>query len=294
MTKLLIFPSSINQINETLDLTDGYILSIRDLSVNSPFYIDIDSLEQIVIKLKQRQKQIFVSLNKNMFNSDLENLKEVLLKINKLHINGVFYYDLSVLSLVKKLSLDINLVWSQEHMTTNYLTCNYYNEKGVKYVYLSSEITLKEIIEITEKTDILTIIPIFGYLPMFNSKRHIVKNYLETFNINDNSKINYIEKENKKYPIIDEKNGTTVYSSNIMCGLDEYLILKDHIDYVTLNSFNIDNNKFQEVIKCFKEINENNKQRLSEKINKMFNNIDKGFLYKETIYRVKKDEKRSN
>lgn len=294
MTKLLIFPSSIKQIDDTLHLTDGYILSIKDLSVNSPFYMDINSLEEIVLKLKRNQKQIFISLNKNMFNSDLDNLKETLLNIDKLNIDGIFYYDISVLSLVKKLNLDIDLVWSQEHMTTNYLTCNYYNEKKVKYVYLSSEITLNEILEISKKTKMLTIMPIFGYLPMFNSKRHIVKNYLETFNINDNSKINYIEKENKKYPIIDEKDGTTVYSSNIMCALEEFLMLNNSIDYVTLNSFNIDNNKFKEVLECFREINENNKKQLNEKLNKMFDNIDKGFLYKETIYRVKKDEKRSN
>ena len=263
MTKLLIFPSSIKQIDDTLHLTDGYILSIKDLSVNSPFYMDINSLEEIVLKLKRNQKQIFMSLNKNMFNSDLDNLKETLLKIDKLNIDGIFYYDISVLSLVKKLNLDIDLVWSQEHMTTNYLTCNYYNEKKVKYVYLSSEITLNEILEISKKTKMLTIMPVFGYLPMFNSKRHIVKNYLETFNINDNSKINYIEKENKKYPIIDEKDGTTVYSSNIMCALEEFLMLNNNIDYVTLNSFNIDNNKFKEALECFRKINENNKQQLN-------------------------------
>lgn len=295
MTKILSIPSSINQVNDILNIVDGFILSIDGLSVNGNFYINIRNIDDIIKKIKEENKEVFISLNKNVFNSDLDFLKETLVKLNHLNIDGVLYYDISVLSIVKNLKLNLNLIWSQEHLTTNYLTANYYKEKGVKGVYLSSEITLKEILEIRDNTDLLIMVPIFGYLPMFNSKRHIVKNYLETFNINDYSKINYMEKENKKYPIIDDYNGTTVYSSNIMCGLEEYLILKEKkLDYVTINSFNISNSKLKEVIIHFNEVNESNKKEKINIINKMFDNMDKGFLYKETIYRVKKDEEKSN
>ena len=287
MTKLLLIPSSASQIDETLDLSDGYILSVKGLSVNSPFYMNMHSLNEIIIKLKEKEKQVFISLNKNISNCDLKVLKETLLELNKMDIDGVLYYDVSVLSLVQKLSLSLPLIWSQEHMTTNYLTCNYYEEKKVKGVYLSSEITLEEIKQIRKKTSLKIIVPIFGYLPMFNSKRHIVQNYLDTFNIKDDSKIYYMEKENKKYPLIDDENGTTVYSSHILNGFPEYLDLSD-IDYVTLNSFNIDNNQFIEVLKCFREAHKTNTEKLSQKIELMLPNLDKGFLYKETIYKVKK------
>ena len=40
------------------------------------------------------------------------------------------------------------------------------------------------------------------------------------------------------------------------------------------------------VVKMFKE----EKQESEEKINEMFENTSKGFLYKETIYRVKKND----
>ena len=64
------------------------------------------------------------------------------------------FYDLSVLSMRDRLHLKTPLIWSQEHMTTNYNTCNYYYEKGCEYVYLSSEITEEEIKEIKEKSPI--------------------------------------------------------------------------------------------------------------------------------------------
>ena len=64
-------------------------------------------------------------------------------------------------------------------------------------------------------------------------------------------------------------------------------MLKNYqIDYVTLNAFDIDDEKFMKVVKMFKE----GKQESEEKINEMFENTSKGFLYKETIYRVKKND----
>lgn len=283
VTKILIYPRFLDQIKKSINLIDGFIIGINGLSVNTSLNINKEEIDTYL----SLGKEVFVSLNKNMFNDDLENLKETLVYLNNKNIKGVLFYDLSILNLVKKLKLNIPLVWSQEHLTNNYLTCNYYAEKGVEFVNISGEITLKEILEIRKNTDLKLIVPIFGYLPMFNSKRHIVNNYLDTFNLEKNSKIYYMYKEGKKYPIIDNELGTTAYSSQILDGYEELNILKDNnIDYVTLNSFNIEDDKFIKVLKIYNGEKNN--------IDDLFSNLDKGFLYKETIYRVKKDEKGSN
>ena len=93
---------------------------------------------------------------------------------------------------------------------------NYWNSKGSKYAYISSDITEEEIIKIIENSKSKLLVTLFGHLPMFVSKRHIVKNYLEYFKLEDKSSLNYIEKENKIYPIIDNFVGTQVYSNNIL------------------------------------------------------------------------------
>ena len=282
VTRKLIYPNSFEQIQKSINLIDGFIIGINGLCVNTPLIINKEEIDKYLLF----NKEVFISLNKNMFNSDIELLTETLIYLNNKNIKGVLFYDLSVLNLVNKLSLNIPLVWSQEHLTNNYLTCNYYKEQGVKFVNISGEITLKEILEIRENTSIKLIVPIFGYLPMFNSKRHIVNNYLETFNIKRDNNMFYMSKEGKDYPLVDDIYGTTAYSANILCGLEELSVLEENnIDYVTLNSFNIDDDKFVEVLNVFKNKNLNNMEE-------MFNNLDKGFLYKETIYRVKKDDKK--
>lgn len=280
MRKLMIIPSNL-EIDETLKYADAYLFGLQNMSVNMPFEITLEELKKINLKLKKNDKDLFIALNKNFYTSELDSLKVILKEIDKLDIKGIFYADTCFINLKKDLNLKTDLVWSQEHLTTNYETMNFWNSYGVKYTYVSSDITLKEIEEIKEKSKCKLIVPIFGYIPIFTSKRHAVKNYLDNFNLKNNSKTNYIEKENKLYPIVDNKEGTVVYSSHILNGYDEYKKL-ENIDYFTLNSFNIESDKFINILKMYKE-----KNVKEEKIDKLFQNIDKGFLYKETIYKVK-------
>ena len=285
MNKILTIPCSMDEIRKTETLVDGFIIGIKDMSININYYIDINELDI----LKDIDKDIFICLNKNMHNKDLDLLNSILLRLNDYNIKGVIYYDIAVLNIYNSLDLKYDLVWAQEHLTTNYNTINYYNKFGVNYTYLSSDITEEEIIEISNNTKCKLMVNLFGYLPMFVSKRHIVKNYIEYFNLDDNSNINYIEKENKIYPIIDNNIGTSVYSNNILNGIKSMLNI--NVEYVVLNSFEISLEKFINVIKYFKNVDKGNVEEYNNKINSMFNNIDQGFLNTKTIYRVKKNEK---
>ena len=281
--KILTYPKNIEEIEKTKQLVDGFIIGIKDMSVNANMYIENLNI------LKDIDKDIFISLNKNMHNGDLEKLKNILIELNNYNIKGVVYYDVAVLTICKSLDLNYDLVWSQEHLTTNSSTINYWNKFGVNYTYLSSDITEKEIIEISKNTKSKLIVNLFGYLPMFVSKRHIVKNYLEYFKLSDDSSVNYMTKESKIYPIIDNNIGTSVYSNNILNGIKTSLNID--VDYIVLNSFDIELSKFIDVIKLFKSVNKDNVNEYEEKINNMFINVDNGFLNTKTIYKVKKNEK---
>lgn len=280
--KKIILIDNLVQLNSTLEFTDAYLIGIKDMCVNTLFSVDLDELKDISNKLKKENKELFILINKNLHNNDIEALKEILINLNKLDIKGLFYSDVAVIQLKEELSLNYDLVWAAEHATTNYNTINYWYNFGAKYTFISSDITYDNIIEIKKNTNSKLIVPIFGYLPMFVSRRHIVKNYLDYFKLKDNSKINYIEKEDKIYPIVDNKLGTFVYSNNILNGVNYYKNLeKENIDYALFNGFNIDTEDLIEVLKIYSE-------KSNKDINSLFKNLDEGFLNKETIYRVKK------
>ena len=274
--KKLIIPKSFEEIESLKSYYDGIIIGIDGLSVNVNLYLTIDDVNKL-----NTDKEIFVALNKNMHNKDLEILEKTMKSLK--NIKGILYYDAAVVALYNEIKPDYNLVWSQEHMTTSSVTCNYWKSKGASYTYLSCDITLEEILNIRKQTDMKLIVPIFGYLPMFVSKRHLVKNYLDCFNLKDDSKMHYLEKEGKRYPILDNEL-TSVYSANILSSIEAYKELeKNNIDYVTFNSFNINESDFKEVLKIY---NGESKKNVEE----LFSNVDTGFLYKETYYRVKKND----
>lgn len=250
--------SSINQAKEIKDLVDAFLVPLKDLSIN---YTNLFTIEEIK-KIQKLNKEVFVIVNKNIENKELDKLEETLKELDKLNITGIIFYDIAIVELKKELNLKTNLVWNQEHLATNYSSVKYWYEKGAKYAYLSSEITKNEIEEIRKNTKAKLMINAYGYIPMFTSKRHLVDNYIETFNIKE--KGIKIYKEEKYYNIKDEKNGTTVYTDYIL-NIKEAI----DVDYYIYNSNMIDEEKFKQVL-----INNTEKK-------------ETGFLYKETIYKVK-------
>lgn len=274
MSKLLLIPSDTNI--KDYECADAFLFGIKGLSVNYPNAVSKEEIKKLTTIT---DKEIFVSLNKNMVNEDLKELEETLKYLDKLNIKGIFYYDVAIVNLKQKLNLKTDLVWAQEHFLTNSYTSNFWYDRGVKYGLVASEITKEEIKDLINNSKMQLIVPIFGYQPMFVSFRHLVANYLKTFNLKDDSKIYYIEKEGYVYPVIDDMN-TTVYSSYILNGFNERM----DVDYLLLNSFNIDKDKMLKVLDIYKN------GGTEEEINKLFNSISKGFLYKETVYKVKNNE----
>lgn len=283
MAKIMVIPNDKESI-ETL-ISDAILLGVEEYSVNTLNF----SLDEIKKILTTTNKEIFISLNKNMSNSDLKKLENILIELQKYNIKGIFYYDVAILNIVNRLKLNYNLVWSAEHLTTNYYTINYWLEHGASSCFLSNEITIDEMLTIADNTNSHLIVQLFGYIPMYVSKRHAIKNYLKHFNIENESKEYSLFKEEKEYSIVDNDEGTMIYSNFILNGLKEYLIIKDKVDYVLLNGYHIDN--INEVVVKFKEVTSDNVKKLEEEINNKFDNLGKGFLHEETIYRVKKNDK---
>lgn len=272
--KTLIIPSKKEQFKLNCD---GIIIGLNNYSVNLPSYFNLEDLKDI-------DKEIFVCLNKNMHNQDIKPLEEILIKLNDYNIKGVIFYDLAIPNLAKKLKLNYDLIWSQEHMTNNYYTINFWYDHNVKYTWVSNDITLREMNEIKENTNAKLLVTLFGYLPMFTSQRHLVKNYLKTFSLKDDSKINYLTKEGMTYPLTDDQM-TVTYTNFILDGMKEKTLL--NYDYIVLNSFLIPDAKFEKVLSLFNKVNKTNVEQLQLKLNDMFDNLEKGFFYNETVYKVK-------
>lgn len=284
--KILVKPEKkIEDIIEIEDIT-GLILPLKDYSINYETNYTIEEIKKIK---KNTKKEIFVVINRMMFNKDIEPLKEVLKELETLKLTGIFFYDLSILQLKKELNLKTDLVWNGTHITTNYKTCDYYFQKGVKYAYLSNEITLKEVLEIKEKSQITPMFTLIGYPTVATSRRKLITNYNKMHNLENTKSLEIEEKITKeKYYVEENQFGTTFTYGRVLNNISALEKLKEiDFPYIILNEEKIKHDIFQKIIKIVTENLKNNTSL--EPIYDLIGN-NTGFLEKETIYKVKKDE----
>lgn len=288
MAKKIIIPKSISQVKTLLSKIDGIIIGLKDFCVNFESSFDISELKEI-IKICQG-KEVFVSLNKNIFNSELKVLEKNMIDLSTLSIKGVLFYDVAILNIYHRHHFAYDLIWNQEHFTVNGLTANYYIEEGVRGVYISSDITKEEVNDFVRNISAYTLLNIFGHLPMFVSRRHLVKNYQKTFALQYEGEKYFLQKEDKFYPVIDDENGTYVYSAHILNGARNYMeFVNMGIEYFVLNSFNISLQQFSGILDLFSMIDDENAAQIYLLIDKhLSGKTDEGFLNTPTIFKIKK------
>lgn len=288
--KLLISLNTL-ELETYLKFTNSFIIGLKDYCVNY-YEASIEDIKKVIDKYQKIE--LFVGINKNIFNDDLPNLKNMIVELTKMNIKGLIFYDLSILNIVKELNLSIPLVIAQDHLITNYNICNYYHEKGVEYAYLSSDITKDEIVEISKKSNIKLMTFFFGNLLITHSKRKLLTNFYEYYNI-EHRKNNGLIRENNKgeaYYIEENKIGTNVLTTKILNGAKFFYELKDKIGYAVLDSNVRDNkfNNFLDVVELYNlalngKISEEEFVEKNKKI--MGKELYSGFFDKKTIYKVK-------
>ncbi|MBO5120831.1 MAG: U32 family peptidase [Bacilli bacterium] len=285
--KLLIEPSNKNNIYK--DIVNGLIVSLKDYSVQSPIYYSLDEIKQL--KINNPQLEIYVNINKNLLNNDIEPLKDILKELDTLNLNGIFFYDLALLKLKKELNLNTDLVWSQTHMVNNYKTCNYYHSKGVKYALLGKEITLEEIIEIIKKSTITSMVEVLGLPSVAFSKRKLITNYYKDLNKESKSSLDVLEKvTSSTYHLAEDKNGTSFFLKDIINGTSVIKDLYDNgLEYIIMRGYGIEEDLFLEILTDTRNyINDScTDSNYVTKYEKLGTNTN--FFFKKTIYQVKKN-----
>ncbi len=284
--KLLIEPVNKNKLY--LDKIGGIILPLMDYAVESNVFFSLDEILEVTNN--NSDVEVFVKINKNLMNADIDKVREILIELDKSNIKGIFFYDLAILQLKKELNLSVDLVWNQTHMVNNYKTCDYYYSKGVKYALLGKEITLEEILEIISKSKITSMVEVVSKPSVAFSKRKLVSNYYKDLGIDGATKLTVKEKvTDSNYNLVEDNNGTSFYLDVITNGTG---IIKDlfeaNCEYIIFREYGLED-YFEELII------ETQKYILSGCLENDY--IDKykklgdstNFFFKKTIYRVKKN-----
>lgn len=285
--KITVVPSNINKLDNYIESgAKAFIFGLKDYCINY-LELTIEQIKNIVDKYKDIE--IFISVNKTMFNKELDDLENKLIELNSIPIKGILFYDLGVLSIYRRHKFKYSLVWHQTHMVTNYNTVNYYYDKGVDYAVLASEITVDEMVEIKNKTFSKLFCFLIGYPIMAHSKRKLLTNYYESLNKEYDKELKLIEEHDKSYIVKETKDGTCIFNEGVVNGID-YIDELSGIDYGIIHGFNLDDDLLERIIYLVNDVIENKSNASSMEIKQLIGN-DTGFFNKKTIFKVKKDEK---
>lgn len=244
----------------------NFLFPLKDFCVGFNNTYDFDEIEN----------ESFIFINRILDNESLD-LLEKKLNDNRDKIKGIVYDDFGVLYLINKLKLNVITINYQNHFGTNYQSIN----ENLKYndsVVVSTDITKKEIEEILKKVEKEVCIFLFGLIPVMYSRRTLLTNFSKEFNIPTKNNVLIDEKISKnKFIMVENEFGTVGYQRNYYDGLE--LLNLENIKYFLVNPLFLSD---KEQIQLISDI----------KNKKLTLNIpnDKGFLYKETIYKLKEDK----
>ena len=257
---------------------DGMILPLESFSVDYFKYYSISDIREC---RKSTDKLLYVVINKMIFNNELDNLLSVLKELESIKIDGVFFYDLAVLNLVRENNLSINLIYNGTHMVTNSDTINLYYDLGVKGAYLSNEITKNEVLNIRHNTKSDLFILLLGNPVVAMSRRSLLTSYFANKNKSKSEIITIKEpKSGQEFLVKEDSNGTTFFYNRRLNLSNVYKELVDSgINYGIIEQGDYSSDEFKELINAFVNFD---KQRIDE-----LAGHNRGFLYRETIYKVK-------
>lgn len=283
--KLLIECSS--KENLYTNKTDGIILPLEGFSVESKCFFSMTEIKDIKDKASC---MVFVKVNKNFMNEEIDDLKKILQELDDCGVDGVFFYDLAVLEIKNELNLQLPLVWNQTHMVNNYKTCDYYYSKGVSYALVGKEITLEEIKEIVQNSHISVMVEVVSKPSVAFSKRKLITHYYQDLGkAKKNDMIIHERGTNQDYELFENQDGTSFFLDIVTNGTS---VIKDLFDidtpFIIMREYGLENIFSQLIEDTMNYISTGCKDSSYVEKYKMIGDST-NFFFRKTIYKVKKN-----
>ncbi|MBQ3021094.1 MAG: U32 family peptidase [Bacilli bacterium] len=122
-------------------------------------------------------KKLYVTVNIVLHNQELDGLKEYLLYLDSIDVDGIIVSDYTIMNLHKELNLKLELHISTQASITNYETALFYKDLGAKRVVLARECSREDIKKIKEITNLDLECFIHGAMCTSISGRCVLSNY---------------------------------------------------------------------------------------------------------------------
>ncbi len=230
--------------------------------------------------LSEIKEPAYLYLNRILDNKTYEELRNILKNLPN-NIKGLVFEDLGIITLVKELNLQIELILYQTHFATNYQSINE-NLSFVNSVVISTDITKKEIEKILSHTTKPLVYVLYSLIPAMYSRRTLLTNFETEFQTDKKNVVTLEEKTSiNNFIAVESEHGTMLYHDKYLNGMDSFDDSK--IKFYLINPVLCSNDKVESILNDY--CNGTKKLELDE---------NRGFLDQETIYRLKEVRRAEN
>ncbi|MEK3731347.1 MULTISPECIES: peptidase U32 family protein [Paenibacillus] len=240
--ELLAAAGSVAEANVYFEAgADALVVGEDRFGMRLPGSMNPDHIREVTELAHASGRKIYVCMNNLMTNDLLADLPDYVKTLGAIGVDGVEFNDPSVLTSVKTIAPQIKLHWNAEMTATNYSTANYWGSKGASRVILARELNMDEITEMKPQLQVEAQVQIHGMTNIYHSKRRLVQSYMahqgrpvgDEENLGKERGLFLIEAERQeeKYPIYEDVNGTHIMSSEDICILEDlHLLMSAGID----------------------------------------------------------------
>ena len=205
-------------LEKVLPFVDGIIVG---KFFTGSYHCSLKEIVEINVICKANQKKIYIVLDDFISEDDIDALYKYLEFIKKLEPDGIYFHDLGIIRAARKYGLSDRLIYDGKTVACNSLDTAFLLSKGIDSVVLSRELTLEEIARIIQNNPNQIDLQIFGHLRLSYSKRRFLTNYFKEINKEydylDNENLFLVEEQRDyKLPIIENEEGTFIYSDYVL------------------------------------------------------------------------------
>ncbi|OPA80423.1 peptidase U32 [Paenibacillus selenitireducens] len=251
MTKkpeLLVTAGSLEQLQKYMQAgADAVLVGEQKYGMRLPGDMTLAHIREAVQRGKEAGVKIYVAVNNIMDNQVLHELPAYLTALQEAGVDAIVYGDPSVLMTVREAAPQLPLHWNAEMTSTNYKTATYWAKRGAKRVVLARELNMDQVLEMKEQLPNMEVeVQVHGMTNIYHSKRNLVKSYMSHQNVRNHDAVEVHgedltidrglflieqERQEEKYPIYEDINGTHIMSSDDICMLENiHELLEGRID----------------------------------------------------------------
>ena len=290
--ELLVTLRKMEDLEKFAEVADGLIVGSE---YTTAFHLKQKDRSRINEYLKSKEKKIYVMMDNFIMEDEKKDVSDYLDYLKSLEINGLYFHDLGIFGMARTKQFGKDLIYDGKSVLCNSLDSAFLLKTGINAVVLSRELTLKEVKDIVNANPGRIDLQIFGHLRLSVSRRKFLSNYFKEikkdYRYFAKETLSLIEEQRDyRLPIIEDGNGTSIFSDYILEMFDELPELQSKLNHGIVDSLFInDSDLIVDLCHEYKRLSADNKDFIKDSfMRKHPADYSQGYLYQKT--NITKDE----